>query len=548
MSFSQKNILKAGKAAFILKAKEENYKKWRKDPMDWLVNRFGEPIESLRWSEWDKEAYSTHEWDGTPEPFEEMCLGLTTHKGVAVESATGTGKTYLASRAIYWFLDCFPNSLVVTTAPKERQLKTILWAEVSSSFSKFKRIRPHAELYDLRLLPDGKRKELKEMNEDELTDMYQAIGITAGVKADEESSTKMQGFHRKDMLFIIEECAGIAHPITTAIKQTCTGTNNRMLAIGNPDSVVDALHGLSELPYFKSITISALDHPNVVLGEELIPGAVTRESIRIRKEEYGEESNMYKSRCRGISPLQSTNSLIHHSWIKQCSPLLDKEARKLPVDNASANGLGVDVANSKNGDKAAVAFGKNNILQYLKEFQCPNANDIAYNLVKTNEEVKEAGREFYDLPKIVDWGIPHECIGVDAVGVGVGTVNEFKSLDIIVQALQGGENKEQIPLDSEDKPLYEFSSLRAQMYWQLRQDLMKKEVILDIGDKTLLDRLVKQLINIKYKTSNKAIVIESKEDIKKRTGGESPNLADVVVYWNWIRKNRGYENFDVPIY
>lgn len=544
---SKKKKLKAAKALTVITKKKVQYSRWRKDPLDWLVNRFGEPVESLKWSEWDKEAYENHKWDGTPEPFLEMCDGLVTHKGVGVESATGTGKTYLASRAIYWFLDCFDNSLVVTTAPKERQLKTILWAEVSRSFSKFKKIRPNAELFDLRLLPEGKKTHLKDMEEDELTDMHQAIGITAGVKADEESSTKMQGFHRENMLFIIEECAGVAHPILTAIKNTCTGTNNKILGIGNPDSVVDALHELSELPYIKSIRISGLDHPNVVTGKELIKGAVTRESISIRKDEYGEESNMYKSRCRGLSPLQGSDSLIHHNWIKQCSVLMDSEARKIPLNSRSSNALGIDVANSKNGDKAAAAFGERNVLKYLKEFQCPNANDIAYNVVKEHEEIRNSDREFYDLPNIIDWQIAHECIGVDAVGVGVGTVNEFKNLGVIVTALQGGQDESQIPLDNEKKPLYKFSNLRAQMYWQLRQDLMKKEIIIDISDKAVLKKLVKELINIKYKTSNNAIIIESKEDIKKRTGGESPNLADVVAYWNWTRENRGQEYIDVPL-
>jgi len=544
MSLTEKQVGTIEKQAFY----DYKYKRYRNDPMAWLVERFKEPGTTIKWSDWDEKLYGKHVWDGTPDPFLAACNGLVSHKGVGIESATGTGKTYFLSRVVYWFLDCFPDSLVVTTAPKEKQLKSILWSEISKSFNSFKRIRPNAELYSLRLLPDGKRVHMRDMKDEELKDMHQAIGVTAGVKADEESATKMQGFHRKYMLFIIEEAAGVALPIITAIKNTCTGVDNKMLAVGNPDSVVDSLHQFCELPYILSIRISGYDHPNVVLGKDVIPGAVTQESLDIRKLEYGDESNFFKSRGRGLAPLQSTDSLIKYDWVKQCSPIMDAEAKNIPVDTASANALGIDVANSTAGDKAATAWGKDNKLNYLVEFQCPNANDLANNVVEEDDKLRADKKQVYNLPKIRDWEIPHECIGVDAVGVGVGTVNEFKNLDIDVKGLQGGQDDTQIPLDAEEKPLYEFSSLRAQMYWQLRQDLMKKQVVININDKMLVDKLIKQLIDIKYKTSNRSIVVESKEDVKKRIGGESPNLADAVVYWNWVRKDRGTENFDVDFY
>jgi len=63
------------------------------------------------------------------------------------------------------------------------------------------------------------------------------------------------------------------------------------------------------------IRISAYDHPNIVLKRSIIPGAVTQKSIDIRRDEYGEKSNLYKSRVRGIAPAQAADSLIQRQWI-----------------------------------------------------------------------------------------------------------------------------------------------------------------------------------------------------------------------------------------
>jgi hypothetical protein len=102
--------------------------------------------------------------------------------------------------------------------------------------------------------------------------------------------------------------------------------------------------------------------------------------------------------------------------------------------------------------------------------------------------------------------------------------------------LQGGQVDEAIEQDAEGKPLYNFGGLRSQMYYQLRDDLQNRRIALDIKDKKLFMALAKELVLPTYTTKGGKIQVEHKENIKKRLGGKSPNLADVVVYWNWMRK------------
>ncbi|MDR3678901.1 MAG: hypothetical protein P4L41_02970 [Flavipsychrobacter sp.] len=65
----------------------------------------------------------------------------TGKRRVAIEAATGTGKTFTLSRIVLWFLDVYEDSLVVTTGPGESQLKHNLWAEIEKFKDKFKRLR-----------------------------------------------------------------------------------------------------------------------------------------------------------------------------------------------------------------------------------------------------------------------------------------------------------------------------------------------------------------------------------------------------------------------
>ena len=132
-------------------------------------------------------------------PYKLMFDSLAKGKSVAIETASSTENTNMVSRAICWFLDVFPDSVVFSIAPKQSQLKNISWSK------KFKEI------------------------------------------------TQMSGIHHKYMLFVIEECTSVPQPILTAIKNICTGEFNVVLAVGNPDSQSDSLHTFAELNRFQHI-------------------------------------------------------------------------------------------------------------------------------------------------------------------------------------------------------------------------------------------------------------------------------------------------------
>jgi hypothetical protein len=512
--------------ALVALAKKKQLISYQKNPLLWLKERFREDTKAFEWSAWGNE-YQNHIWDADKDPLALAWQHIADNHWVGVESATGIGKTFFLARVVFWFLDCFENSLVVTTTPKEAQLKLQLWSEITKAFPKFKRIRPNAELLNLRLIVDNSK------SESDTTDInagWQAIGFVAGTGADEESATKAQGFHRKDMLIILEETPGISLPVLTAFKNTSTGDHNIIIALGNPDSQTDNLHSFCKLPHVKHVRCSAYDFPNVVLGREVVGGAVGVKSIEIRRDELGADSPMYNSRVRGISPAQALDSLIRLEWIEQCIyKNIDKS--QLPKNGA----VGIDVANSETGDKASVAIGKGNTLLYLKDFQCPDASHLAYNFIYDTATLTQKKYHTYQIPMLKDYNIQPTNVGIDGVGVGVSTVQTFKNEKKDVISLQGGQLAKVIPTDKETKkPLYNFTNLRSQMYWELREDLRNDKIRICIDDYAVLERLKQELCIPKVILGEKTQV-ESKDTIKKRLGN-SPNLADSVAYWNWIRK------------
>ena len=504
----------------------------------WLVERFGEPLSSLRWDLWNTEAYENHKWDGTKNPFLEAFRALVNKEWVGMEACTSAGKTYIMARIAFWFLDVYEEAMVVTTAPKKSQLVNLLWKEINKCFVKFKAIRTDAQIF--------KYPSIRVMKEEEFAE-WTMIGEVAGVDAGAEVAQKMAGFHAKNMLFIIDEMSAVPKSIYLAIENTCTDVNNLICASGNPLSTTDTLHEFCETKKVRHIRISAYDHPNVVLEnfglETPIGGAVTQASIDMRKEKYGEQSNLYLARVRGISPAQSTDSLIKAEWLDEATQNIKDKFE----NNLSFNAMGVDVANSTNGDAAAVGVGEGNTLRFLQEFQCPDANQLGLNLIYDNVTLQQIyqsrnvaidKQNIFAVPTYSESNVIPECIGIDTVGVGVGTINAFVNEGITPIALQGGYLKRVVEVDKEGKPLYQFRTLRDQMYWALREDLQAGKICIDLRQIGLsFNQLKKELTAHRFISNATNIQIESKDKVKARLG-KSPNLSDVFAYWNWVR--RGY--------
>lgn len=470
--------------------------RYKTDPIAWMVERMKVEENTLRWAM--NPGYENHTWDGDEEPFVNAAHALGAGEWVAMESATGTGKTFFAALTALWFLDVFEDARVVTIAPKSDQLKLHLWKEVRTLFPRFKVLNNSARLLamELRMRPGPQGK-------------WGMVGFPVGVGGAEESATRAQGFHQEHLLFITEETPGVHPAVMNAISQTLVGgPRNQWLALGNPDHVQDPLHLFAERNSVTSFRISAYDHPNVVADDRrIVVSAVTRESIDRRIEDApSEDDPLLLSRTRGICPADTENGLLKMKWLRDA--VLRAQEMPEELKSLGPKAVGVDVANSENGDKSCYAYGEGGLLLEVEAKPCPDAN------VFGAEVVTRAKAD----------GIEPWHVGVDQIGVGAGTVNEMTRLGFYCVAL-----------DSSGSPIVDegaevFKNLRSQMWWQLRRDLYNGLVGFAFED----EELFRQLLSVRWATKNGKITVESKEKLKKRLG-KSPDKADGVVYWNWVR-------------
>ena len=126
-------------------------------------------------------------------------------------------------------------------------------------------------------------------------------------------------------------------------------------------------------------------------------------------------------------------------------------------------------------------------------------------------------------------GIGFQNIGIDVVGLGAGAVDTCWSKNFRVLAFNGADE----PQTRSD--FYLFKNKRTEAYWLLREDLINGRLKILNCEKT--KKAIEQLTQIKYIIKEKLIMIEPKDDIKKRIG-ESPDHADALAIANFMRHQK----------
>lgn len=402
----------------------------------------------------------------------EVLQKIATNRRVAMPSGHGVGKTWIEARIALWFLYCFPPAKIITTAPTWPQVELLLWSEIKNAHRTSK-------------IPLGGRVLQTELK---IREDWFAIGFSTSGKADEREygTPKFQGFHAENLLVLLDEAPGVKHEIWLSVESLIVAENNKILAGGNPTSPQGDFYNACKSPLWQKVRISSFDHPNVKENRIIVPGAVTNEWIEEHRQEWGEDSPLWKAKVLGEFPTEGSDTLIPLAWAEACVGL------GLSTDGPKK--LGIDVARY-GGDMTVLAkeFGK--VLQPLE----------AVNKKDTNWTVGRA--------KVLHTEEQFDAIGVDDTGVGGGVTDSLEDAGIDVDAMNFGSS----PFDDR------FENLKAEIYWNLREDIRLKNVELP-DDK----ELISQLCSIKYKYTRKGkIAIESKDEMKKR-GLKSPDKADAV--------------------
>jgi len=209
------------------------------------------------------------------------------HPITLARSANSTGKTHSAARVAAWFYKCHPDSQVyLITAGAYENLKRQLWGEVMGV------VGQHPGLFEEDNILAG-------------TVMRSAQSFIATIAipaqgTEEEREAKVSGKHAPWLLFIVDEGDAVGFEIYRGIEGCMSNDNARLLVLYNPKSQSGPVYDMEVEKRAHVVHLSAFNHPNVVEGREVIPGAVTREKTVRRINEWtvwvGEDEKVAEGR------------------------------------------------------------------------------------------------------------------------------------------------------------------------------------------------------------------------------------------------------------
>ena len=241
---------------------------------------------------------------------------------MAVKSGNGLGKDFTAAVAVLWYVHAHDPAIVLSTAPTFRQVRHVLWRQIHRLY------RNAADTLGGRMLDT--RWEVAE-------DRY-AMGLSAS------DADQFQGFHCENMFVVVDEAEGVAEPIYEAVEAVMTSAHPTLLLIGNPTTTSGGFHRAfhRERGIYETITMSALESPNVVANRIEIPGLTTPAWVEERRAMWGENSEMFRARVMGEFPDRGEDNLIAISDIDDATyPLGEVPAATGGYEPVV---LGVDVA------------------------------------------------------------------------------------------------------------------------------------------------------------------------------------------------------------
>jgi len=400
---------------------------------------------------------------------DDILAAVLTSPRTAIVSGHGVGKTLaLACLALWWLLSR-PFSRVILCAPQlTRQVRHVLFGEVRK-LVRLARQRGHdlpVEVFADRITVTGHGPE------------WSALGIPA------TEPDRIEGQHAEGgLLLLLDETKGIPQDTVDALMGALTsGEDSRLVVASTPGGCAG--------PFYRAVT-----DPRGRWTVHRIPSTdsslVSPQWVRDRREEWGEESPLYRSRVLGEFADAGDGTLYPLALLEAAS------VRQL-VTEGDPLSVGVDVARSLGGDLNCVAVAQGGRLLRVVTWRSPD-------LMATVNRV---------LAEVTTLPARPSRVVVDETGVGAGVADRLKQLGLPVVGFAFG--------GSASDPS-RFKNRRAELFFSLRERLEQGECgLLDEDD------LLADLAGLVYHFDPAGrIVLDSKDELRRRLG-RSPDRADAV--------------------
>lgn len=399
---------------------------------------------------------------------------------LARTSGHGIGKSACVSWIILWAVSTFPDTKGVVTANTENQLKTKTWAEVA----KWHRLFIASHLF--------KMTATALFSNDPAHEKTWRIDM---VPWSERNTEAFAGLHNqgKRILVVFDEASAIPDVIWETTEGALTDKNTQIIwcAFGNPTRNKGRFREcFSGGRFAHRWKHAAIDSRSVSLTD--------KELFAKWAADYGEDSDFFRVRVRGVFPRVDAESFI------SLDVALEATNREIYPQSSSVV-IGVDVA--RFGNDASCIFPR------CGRDARTRPPEIYYGLDTMQLATKVAAAYLRYNASVVM---------IDSGGVGGGVVDRLRQLRINVIEVDFGSKPDGVNPDDGAK----YANKRAEIWGALREWLTKGSIPeLSTGENTTL---VSELCAPNYGMNNKEeILLEGKKDMRRR-GVPSPNCADAL--------------------
>lgn len=449
-----------------------------------------------------------------------ICNSVRDYPITIAKSGNGTGKSWISARLALWFYKCrYKPQVYCAAAPPQTNLENILWAEIIDACDHHKSLINDSSVKHLHIAKSP-------------LEFIAGVSIpSAGT--DSQKEARFGGKHAPSLMYLVDEGDAVPDPIFDGIETCLSGGYTKLLITFNPRQRLGYVYRAISSGRANIVSLTAFGHPNVITGENVIPGAVDRPTTLRRiaqwtrplregeqrdntcyelpdflvgcipKDQQGNDypalvagtykivEHRFSHVVLGEYPAQAENQLISEEWIDAARSRYDMFVAKhgVVVPKHTKCTCGLDIADmGKDSSVLAKRFG--NLLHPLDSWDKQDVievGDLVKQTLKKNLITEIAG------------------IYCDGTGVGAGTAPymtkqyNLPAVKVMVASTA-----------TEETDLGHFGLLLDQLMWAMREWLRK-----DLATLPPDPELIEELLAFTYEVKLGKVKVSSTEDIKK---------------------------------
>ena len=392
---------------------------------------------------------------------------------ISIRSGHGVGKGALFAWLVLWGIAVHTEVRIPVTANSQDQLRDNNWPEIMKWHEK---------------LPEGLRDQIVVEKERVYKKVAPGRAFATARTASKSTPEALQGIHAEKVIFLLDEASGIPDIVFEVAQGSLSTPGAIVVLASNPTK-------RSGFFYDTHTKLSHLYHCIRVNCED-VPRA--RHHIELVVATYGKTSNKYRVRVLGEFPEKDDDVVIPMDLVRSAILRQVWGFDVFPV-------WGVDVARFGDDATALAKRRGNHLLERIPEWRNMDGIQVTARIVD----------EFWKTPEVDR----PKRICVDVIGYGASVVDQLK--------LSKLPNVTVVPVNVAESAANaeHCHRKRDELWWEGRKWFEARDCFIP-DDPVLIEELTTPTYDF---TAAQKVLVESKDEMKKRTGVKSPNKADAFL-------------------